>query len=77
MHDVVKELNVIRRLLNDELKTILELKDFNGDGLVVVLKRRATEAGILIMKIVKKVDEEYIRKTKEAAQILYELGFKS
>ena len=75
MYDILKDTNVTRKLLKDELKAMLESKGFNGDGLVHVLKTRATEAGIPITETVKQITEGYIGKPKGAAQILYDRGF--
>ena len=75
-YDVEKDgEDVTRRLTKGQLKTALESKGFNGEGLVDVLRGRATEAGIPLTETIKKVKEGYVGKPKGGAQILFERGF--
>ena len=57
MYDTLKETNVTRKSIKDELKARLELKCFNGDVLVDDLETRVTEACIPITETVKQVTE--------------------
>jgi len=51
------------------------LKGFNGEGLIDVLRGRATEEGIPLTETIKKIKKGYVGKPKSGAQILFERGF--
>lgn len=72
-YDIEKEGgNVTQVLTKVELKVAHELKDFNIDSKVDKLKIRATWVGIQLTETIRKIEEEYVKKPKGTAQVLYE-----
>jgi len=75
-YDAVADGVIITRKLNkSELKTILELKGFNGNGSSADLIERAEEANISLTETKQKIVDGYVGKPKGAAQIACERGF--
>ena len=66
---------VTRKLTSKELKQMLETNSLNSDGLVAVLRARATLANIPITETKGEVIAGYVGKPKGAKEIACERGF--